>query len=218
MIALNISRIRYTSSLTKEDLKTILSKPSWSLKSLLPEKSQGQEEEEQPQPSSNTPITVKQLHHLLRLSALPPPTSPAEEVSMLKTLSSQIHFVREVQSVDTTDVQPLRALRDETSQAVEENTIRLSSMQKLFDLEDKVGKNRRIRRRRREEVKLEQSKEAGEIGSAQQRERKSFAFDPLELAQIRRGRFFVVRRERKKMSEQVETSDSAKETTESPSG
>ena len=93
------------------DVEELLSKPTWSVSSLLPPKD----------PSPESPqISSKQLHHLLRLSALPPPKDEAEEAKMLSTLSSQLHFVKDIQSVDTTGVEPLRSLRDETAEGEKE--------------------------------------------------------------------------------------------------
>src|SRR3954454_3409908 len=93
-------------SSVKEPLNVgaLLSKPTWSVRSLLPD-------------SSNPPaqeITPQKLRHLLHLSALPQPKSPVEEAEMLKTLHSQLHFVRDIQSVDTEGVEPLQSIRDET--------------------------------------------------------------------------------------------------------
>jgi Asp-tRNA(Asn)/Glu-tRNA(Gln) amidotransferase C subunit len=52
-------------------------------------------------------ISSQTLHHLLRLSALPQPSSPAEEEKLLSALHDQLHFVRHVQSVPTDGVHPL---------------------------------------------------------------------------------------------------------------
>ena len=122
-------------------IATMLENPTWSVRSLLPEAN-----------SSATPtITSNQLHHLLRLSALPPPKNEQEETKMLKTLESQIHFVREIQKVDTTGVDPLRAIRDETAEGAEEQTIRMADLQEYLDAEEVVGRNRRIKRRPRDD-------------------------------------------------------------------
>src|ERR1700753_1108709 len=87
------------------NVEELLSKPTWSVSSLLPPKGQ----------STDLPeVSSKQLHHLLRLSALPPPKNKEEEARMLQILASQLHFVKEIQKVDTTGVEPLRSLRDET--------------------------------------------------------------------------------------------------------
>ena len=86
-----------------------LSKPSWSVRSLLP--SNSNDIQDSPEASEITPA---KLHHLLKLAALPPPSSPKEEAGLIKTLLDQLHFVKDVQSVDTTGVSPLQMIRDET--------------------------------------------------------------------------------------------------------
>lgn len=148
---------------TKPSAASSLDKPTWSIRSLLP--------------SSSTPtetITPTQLHHLLRLSALPLPKSKAEEDGMIETLQSQLGFVRAVQGVDTTGVEPLRAIRDETEQGVKEITIGLE------DLGDVLAKERRVghyARPRRVKEKVTEEKEQ---------------WDVLGTASKRMGRFFVV--------------------------
>lgn len=115
----------------------ILSKPTWSVSSLLPSQSHAESPEA---------ITPAQLHHLLRLSALPLPKSPAEEQSMIETLQSQLQFARAVQRVDTTGVEPLRAIRDETEAATKENTIGLDDLKDALAKEALVGHYQRPRR------------------------------------------------------------------------
>ncbi|EDN07247.1 conserved hypothetical protein [Histoplasma mississippiense (nom. inval.)] len=124
-----------------DDPASILSEPSWSVKSLLPENTSS--------PQSRT-ISSKQLHHLLRLSALPPPSSAEEEVEMLKTLESQIHFVKKVQGIDTTGVTPLRSISDESAEAQEENKISLKTLEASLKQERYIGRSRRIQRTRSE--------------------------------------------------------------------
>lgn len=122
-----------------DEIEAMLAKPSWSVKSLL-------ETDRQPSPEST--ITQKQLHHLLRLSALPLPKSLEEEAKMIKTLASQLHFVKAIQSVDTSGVRPLQVVRDETAEAEKENEITMESLRDVFAKEETVpGKTRRIRRR-----------------------------------------------------------------------
>ncbi|KAK2758310.1 hypothetical protein FQN54_004156 [Arachnomyces sp. PD_36] len=130
-------RHTHSSSTEKDPIESCLSEPSWSVKSLVPDATK--------QPKTPT-ITPKQLHHLLRLSALPQPSNKAEEDEMLKTLESQIHFVKEVQSIDTTDVVPLRRICDESAEAHEENTIHLSDLKEALAKERVVGRNKRIER------------------------------------------------------------------------
>lgn len=169
--ASNLQSLRSYSSTTKEpddDLKAMLSTPSWSVKSLFDSST----------PSPSPPITQKQLHHLLRLSALPLPTSAAQEEKMIADLQSQLKFVQAIQSVDTTGVEPLQSIRDETKEAELENEITVATLQHEFDKEEVVGKRGRIRRRKdapRPE-KVEEVK----------------GWDPLAQAPRKVGRFFVV--------------------------
>ncbi|OJD24326.1 hypothetical protein ACJ73_04313 [Blastomyces percursus] len=152
-----------------EDPASILSKPSWSVKSLLPQRTSF--------PQTRT-ISSKQLHNLLRLSALPPPSSAEEEAEMLKILESQIHFVKEVQSIDTTGVTPLRSIRDETEEAQEENRINLKTLDASLKQERYVGRSRRIHRTRPKRL----NNPDGEVWDG----------DPLKPASKTMGRYFVV--------------------------
>jgi Asp-tRNA(Asn)/Glu-tRNA(Gln) amidotransferase C subunit len=115
-----------------------LSKPSWSVKEL----------QSRPENTEHTTVTPKELHHLLRLSALPLPTSVEEEKKMIHTLESQLHFVRAIQTVDTSGVEPLQSIRDETAQAQEDNEIGLGTLKDELDREHQGGFARRITRRR----------------------------------------------------------------------
>ncbi|KAL5003560.1 hypothetical protein BDV10DRAFT_190921 [Aspergillus recurvatus] len=127
----------YSSISNDADIRSILAKPTWSVRSLLPDPAA-----RPPSPS----VTPAQLKHLLRLSALPQPSSPEEEQQMLETLESQIHFVKEIQKVDTTGVEPLQAIRDESREAVKENTIGLERLREAMSKERVVGRNKRIQR------------------------------------------------------------------------
>lgn len=65
---------------------------------------------------------------------------------MLKTLESQIHFVKEIQRVDTTGIEPLRSIRDESPAAVRESTIGLDQLKDALAKEHVSGRRRRIQR------------------------------------------------------------------------
>lgn len=65
---------------------------------------------------------------------------------MLQTLDSQIHFVKEIQRVDKTGVEPLRSIRDESPAAVKETTIGLERLQNALAKERVSGRRRRIQR------------------------------------------------------------------------
>lgn len=121
-----------------DELEALLAKPTWSVESLLPPNTR----------APNAPeISSKQLHHLLRLSALPLPETPEQEQKMLHTLAAQLHFVGEIQRVDTTGIKPLRAIRDETQAAEQEQTIGLDTLKEALAKEKTIGKwHRRIQR------------------------------------------------------------------------
>ncbi|TRX92890.1 hypothetical protein FHL15_006296 [Xylaria flabelliformis] len=183
-VAASLSRPSRTQSsdtidTTIPDLTSLLSQPTWSVRSLLPQASQ---------PST---ITSKTLHHLLRLSALPLPQSEEEESQMLATLSSQLHFVRAIQGVDTTGVAPLRVIRDETAAGLREQTIGLAELREALEAEDVVGHARRPRRRRIQRT-AEESGSSGEEGERRNAEEGNW--DVLGGAtETAGGRYFVVR-------------------------
>lgn len=118
------------------NIESILGAPNWSVRSLLPN------------PASKPPssVTPKQLHHLLRISALPQPVDKEEEQSMIDTLESQIHFVKEIQLVDTTGVVPLARIRDESSAAMEEAMIGIEHLREALAKEKVSGRRRSIQR------------------------------------------------------------------------
>ncbi|KFY38462.1 hypothetical protein V494_04358 [Pseudogymnoascus sp. VKM F-4513 (FW-928)] len=147
------------------DTAEFLSKPSWSVQSLLPSSSD----------VTSTPSTTPaQLSHLLRLSALPQPKDATEEESMIAMLESQLHFVREIQKVDTTGVEPLQAIREETAEAIAERTIGLETLENALAQEEFKGKMKRPRRRETEPEKIDNT------------------WKPLGTANRTAGEYFVV--------------------------
>ncbi|KAE9964627.1 hypothetical protein EG328_003353 [Venturia inaequalis] len=156
---------------TKEPILNIrkhLSKPSWSVKSLLPTPAQT---------AAQPPVSSQQLRHLLRLSALPPPRDAAEEAKMLETLASQLYFVQEIQKVDTTGVEPLRALRDESLESEKANQVTLASLREALGQEEVVGEHyKRIRRKEDQAIVADNPK----------------GWKPLDHAERKVGKFFVV--------------------------
>lgn len=155
----------------QRNIATMLSRPSWSIRSLREPSSSS---------SSTGPpetITSKQLHHLLRLAALPLPRDAAEEATMLDTLQSQLQFVRAVQRVDTAGVEPLRAIRDETQDGVRANTITLEDLRPVLDREELVGHYKRPRRI---------------MDSADEGDEPAERWHVLGAASRRAGKYFVV--------------------------
>jgi Asp-tRNA(Asn)/Glu-tRNA(Gln) amidotransferase C subunit len=161
----------YSSTKGPLDIDALLSKPTWSVRSLIPDKSATPIQE----------ITPKQLHHLLRLSALPQPKTQEEEANMLETLHSQLHFVRDIQNVDTEGVEPLQSIRDETEEGIKEITIGLKSVREALGNEDIIGRNRRPRRRRGELVDTKGVEKWDALGTAG------------EKVETPTGGFFIVR-------------------------
>jgi Asp-tRNA(Asn)/Glu-tRNA(Gln) amidotransferase C subunit len=154
-----------------DELEQLLAEPTWSVKSLLPPKERAPDAPK---------ISSQQLHHLLRLSALPPPESHEEEQKMLDILAAQLHFVGKIQEVDTTGVKPLRAIRDETAAAEEEQTITYANMKRALDKEKSIGRYHRRIERDTTPVDAKDVEDWDVLGSA---ERKS-------------GQYFVVESER----------------------
>ncbi|KHO02029.1 DUF726 domain-containing protein [Metarhizium album ARSEF 1941] len=142
----------------------ILSKPTWSVTSLRHHPPAAPTARAAP----TEEITRSQLHHLLRLAALPLPQTPSEEDTMISTLREQLHFVRAVQRVDTTGVEPLCAIRDETDEARRENTVTLADMRPLLDAEEHVGHYKRPRRVRAK-IEDESSEKWHVLGTANRR-------------------------------------------------
>ncbi|EED22196.1 hypothetical protein TSTA_094420 [Talaromyces stipitatus ATCC 10500] len=160
---------------TSEDIAALLSKPTWSIRSLLPNTHD---------PTIPLSITPQKLHHLLRLSALPQPVDKVEETSMLRTLEAQIHFVKSIQDVDIKDDSPLRAIRDESREAIKESTISLETLKEALAKEEVVGRRKKIERRT---TTLED-------GDASHIESDQWDENTLGSASRTAGRFFVVQK------------------------
>ena len=95
---------------------------------------------------------------------------------MLKTLESQIHFVKEVQKIDTTGVEPLVAIRDETIQNITEEMITLEKLQPCLDQEEKVGINGTIRRRKPTQTITDSGWDPFELGEGKDSRKKGDFF------------------------------------------
>jgi len=110
---------------------------------------------------------------------------------MLSTLKSQLLFVREIQSVDTTGVKPLSAIRDETPEGMAELTIGLDTLRDALAQEDVVGHCSRPRRRRARATEAK--------GQAVEKIPEE-DWDVLGTAAEKVGRYFVVRTGKEKKS------------------
>lgn len=158
--------LRYSSSIrSAEEIESLLSKPTWSVKALLPADSQ----------STDAPtITPAQLKHLLNLSALPEPKDGEEEANMLKTLRSQLHFVRAIQEVDTKGIPPLRAIRDETQSAEDEVKISLDAVKGALEQEEVRGKHYKRIQRKDGPINTKGAEDWDILGHAERRAGKYF--------------------------------------------
>ncbi len=99
---------------------------------------------------------------------------------MLKTLHSQLHFVRDIQNVNTEGVEPLRSIRDETEEGIKDITIGVEELKDAFAKEEIKCRNKRPRRRR-EVVDTEGIEDWDVLGTAG------------EKVETPGGRFFIVR-------------------------
>jgi len=153
------------------ELEELFAKPTWSVKSLLPPKTR----------AADAPkITSEQLHHLLRLSALPPPETPEQEQKMLDTLADQLHFVGKIQEIDTTGVTPLRAIRPEGK------TARMHQMICLKQVKDALNSERVIGQHHKRIQRDTTPKDAKDVED----------WDVLGSAERKSGKYFIVESER----------------------
>ncbi|OAK98396.1 hypothetical protein IQ06DRAFT_192839, partial [Phaeosphaeriaceae sp. SRC1lsM3a] len=151
-----------------DELEQLLAEPIWSVESLLPPTTQ---------PLDAPKISAQQLHHLLRLSALPPPETPEQEQKMLDTLAAQLHFVGKIQEVDTTGVEPLRAIRDETAAAEEEQTITLATLAEALESEKVIGTYHKRIQRDTTPLDAKDAEDWDVLGSAERKAGKYFVVD-----------------------------------------
>jgi len=151
-----------------EDLDDLFAKPTWSVKSLLPPKISDVDAPK---------ISSKQLHHLLRLSALPFPESPDEEKKMMDTLLAQLHFVGQMQQLDTTGVKHLRAIRDETATAEIEQTTTLDTLKEALARETVIGKHHKRIQRDPDPVDAKDVEDWDVLGSAERKAGKYFVVE-----------------------------------------
>jgi len=85
---------------------------------------------------------------------------------MLRTLSSQLHFVKEIQRANTTGVQPLQSLRDETAQGEQEAELGLEALSEALAAEDVRGTFHPRIRRRRDGAQASKNDEWNVLGTA----------------------------------------------------
>lgn len=96
---------------------------------------------------------------------------------MLRTLRTQLHFVRDVQSVATGGVAPLRAIRDETSAGAAEATVTADSLREALARESVMGYRRRPRRDRAGDRVRGEEEKMVEEATRERRERRYYLVD-----------------------------------------
>ncbi len=117
----------------------MLATPTWSISSCAPSGTDHKD---------RVPVDEERLDHLQKLSALSTPDRATEKARMLRHMTSHIHFVREVQQVDTQDASALRSIRVETDSAFSDNQISIDSVKDALLSEETSGRHfMQIRRR-----------------------------------------------------------------------
>jgi len=96
---------------------------------------------------------------------------------MLDTLAAQLHFVGKIQEVDTTGVEPLRAIRDETIEAEEEHTISVATLQEALDKEKVIGTHHKRIQRDTSPVDAKDAEGWDVLGSAERKTGKYFVVE-----------------------------------------
>ncbi|KAL8833267.1 MAG: hypothetical protein Q9170_004370 [Blastenia crenularia] len=182
----------------------ILPRPTWSLQDLFAKKHQFLASRKYAfssnrkyfghPPDAIPTVSPKELHHLLRLSALPAPKDLAEEEMMLKDLQSQLRFVKAVQKIRIPiHVQPLQSIRDETEEGMREQEYTIESLAEEFAKEEVVGIRGRIRTKRAQNGEnTAKRNEAKDKGEQLKKEKAKEKWDPLALAPRTVGRYIAV--------------------------
>lgn len=96
---------------------------------------------------------------------------------MMNTLADQLHFVGKIQQVDTTGVEPLRAMRDETEDAENEQAVSVQSLQEALSKEKVVGKYHKRIQRDTTPVDAKDVEDWDVLGSAQRKVGKYFVVE-----------------------------------------
>lgn len=159
-LSLSNRNLRASSTARKSvNVQDLLATPTWSVGSLLPKTSDWST-------SSEKPISRELLRHLLRLSALPIPKTEEEERRLVGVLESQLYFVRDIQRVDVSSVEPLRSIRDESEEGRKEATIGLEQLRHVLSVEIAQGHRRRPKRSTDVADPLEPNEDSSAVMSA----------------------------------------------------
>jgi hypothetical protein len=96
---------------------------------------------------------------------------------MLDTLAAQLHFVGKIQELDTTGVEPLRAIRDESAAAEEEQTITVATLKDAFENEKIIGTHHKRIQRDATPVDAKDAEDWDVLGSAERKAGKYFVVE-----------------------------------------
>jgi hypothetical protein len=96
---------------------------------------------------------------------------------MLDTLAAQLHFVGKIQDVDTTGVEPLRAIRDETIAAEQDQTITVATLLDALKNEKMIGTHYKRIQRDTVPVDATDAEQWNVLGSAERRVGKYFVVE-----------------------------------------
>lgn len=96
---------------------------------------------------------------------------------MLDTLAAQLHFVGKIQEVDTTGVEPLRSICDETAAAQEEQTISVMTLLDALKNEKVVGTHYKRIQRDTTPVDAKDVEDWDVLGSAERKAGKYFVVE-----------------------------------------
>ena len=100
---------------------------------------------------------------------------------MLETLNNQLHFVNEIQKLDTDEVEPLRSLRDETQDGQKECEIGFNELEEALNLEETKGKHyKRIRRRQNLAANTKDAEEWDVLGHTERKVGKFFVVENIK--------------------------------------
>jgi Asp-tRNA(Asn)/Glu-tRNA(Gln) amidotransferase C subunit len=106
---------------------------------------------------------------------------------MRRTLSSQLHFVEDIQKVDTEGVEPLRSLSDVTSEALKGQEVTIADLKEAFKGEELIQFKDRTRWKKKNDWTV--------TGADQYRpDEEVESWYPLGLASRTEGKYFVVDR------------------------
>lgn len=105
------------------------------------------------------------------------PETPEQERKMLDTLAAQLHFVGQIQKMDTTGVKPLVVIRDETRAAEAEQTVTLDTLKDALAKEKAVGEHHKRIQRDPTPVDARDVEDWDVLGSAEKKVGKYFVVE-----------------------------------------